>query len=271
MPKEPSRTKRTIYFSIFTLFFILCIPAILLYSFGYTIDGGTFGLSSRGGIYVSVTEPDITVYIGDDIKETTGIFRKEVLIKDLKPKDYLVVTGSEEFWPWAKIITVTPGEVSALYPLLVRKTFSFKEILKTDENYVAIAKLFLTEPKNATIASSTSIMKSKMKIWKENNSIFASWLGTTDRIPPYFCNGGSVCASAINIFQAAGSIGRIDFYPDREDAIMLILDHGIYAMEIDGRKYHNFYPIYKGNNPDFRIDGNEVYIKDGNNISVVEL
>lgn len=268
MPKELSRTKRTIYFSVFTLFFLLCIPIILLYSFGYTIDRSTFGLSGRGGIYVSLTEPDITVYVGDSIKETTGLFRKEVLIKDLKPKDYLVVTGSDAFWPWAKIVHVSEGEVSALYPLLVPKTLSFKEILKTDENYTDAAKLFLAETKSV---ATTTVTKSKMKIWEQGTSIFATWLGSEDRIPPYFCDVQRKCTNTINIFQSGTSVGRIDFYPGRDDAIILVLDRGIYAMEMDGRQYRNFYPIYKGTDPDFRVVSGEVYIKDGVSLSVVEL
>lgn len=298
MPSKSSRKKRIIHFSIFTLLFLVCMPVIILYSLGYALDENTFDLSSRGGIYVLATEPGVTVYVGDNIKETTGIFNKEVLVKDLKPKDYLVLAGAEEFWPWAKIVTVTEGEVSALYPLLIPKSFSFKEILKTDDLYKDAANLFLADTKKAasavstvatstiktvketatsSIASSTAIAKAqgitkgKMRVWKENNSIFASWSGSADRIPSYFCGTDNICVDTITVFQSATPVGRIDFYPGREDAIMLTLDRGIYAMEIDIRNYHNFYPIYKGNDPDFRIDGTDVYIKDGDNLSVIEL
>lgn len=289
MPHEMSRKKRIVYFSIFTLLFVVCIPVIILYSLGYTVDSNTFGLSSRGGIYVLTTEPGITIYIGDSVKEITSIFNKEVLVKDLKPKDYLVLAGGEEYWPWAKIVSVSPGEVSALYPLLIHKSLSFKEILKTDDMYADAAKLFLVNTKNSGIATSTiatstlsvasstalakaqGITKGKMRVWKEGNSIFASWLGSSDRIPPYFCSLDRVCVSTITVFQSATVLGRVDFYPDRDDAIMLTLDRGIYAMELDVRNYHNFYPIYKGNDPDFRIAGSEVYIKDGSNLSVIEL
>ena len=291
MPHEISRKRRILYFSFFSLLFVVCIPIIILYSLGYAIDSTTLGLTSRGGVYVLVTEPGITIYIGDDVEETTGIFNKEVFVKDLKPKDYLVVAGGEDFWPWAKIVNVKEGGVSALYPLLVHKTLSFKEILKTDNSYPDVLELFSTEPKTTSpspvtkIATSTNlspasstilakaegITKNRMKIWKEGNQVFATWLGSVERLPQYFCNSEGECTDTIVVFESATPIGRMNFYPDRDDAIMLILDRGIYVMEIDVRQYHNFYPIYKGNNPDFRIDGNLVYIEDEASIFSVEL
>ena len=106
MSPKTSRKKRIVYFILFAVFFLVCIPILILYSMGYTIDSSTFGLSGRGGIYVLVAEPYVNIYIGNELKETTGIFLREVLVKSLKPKDYLVLAGSDSYWPWAKFVTV---------------------------------------------------------------------------------------------------------------------------------------------------------------------
>jgi len=307
MSPKTSRKKRIVYFILFAVFFLVCIPILILYSMGYTIDSSTFGLSGRGGIYVLVAEPYVNIYIGNELKETTGIFLREVLVKSLKPKDYLVLAGSDSYWPWAKFVTVLEGEVSALYPFLVPKALPIKEVLKTDTNYAIVQKLFALETKSSKIipsikefvtslgtstnllpggiatnsniiknvvvktsAEANGLIKKKMKIWKDGKLIFASWLGTVDRIPPYFCLAQK-CKDEITVFSAFSPIGRIDFYPSRDDAIMLTQGNGVYAMEIDNRPYHNFYPIYKGKNPDFRIDGGVVYIKDENAFFSVEL
>lgn len=299
MPHEISHKKRVIYFIVFSVLFLLCIPIIVLYSMGYTIDSTTFGLSGRGGIYVMVQEPGVNVYVGDDLKKTTSLFQKEVLVKGLRPKEYLVVVGSDEFWPWAKTVNVSEGEVSPLYPLLLPKELAVTVIPKADEMYAQVLKLFAVEPKASPVAAknqaqvstnlgptsstvssevvtkvipaSEIISRRNMRVWKDGNLVFAHWAGGNgDIIPPYFCYKKE-CTDTIPIFEANMPIGRIDFYPDRDDVIIMTLDRSIYAVETDVRTYHNFYPLYQGTKPDWRVEDSTIYIKDGDVLSSIEL
>ncbi len=285
MPKTASQRKRIIYFIVFVLFFVFCIPILIFYSMGYSIDL-TNGFYGRGGIYVSVAKPDIDVYIGNELKRTTSLFQREVLVKNLKPKEYLVLTGNDAFWPWAKIVPVLQGEVSALYPLLIPRSLPVKEIFRTNEIYKDLQNLFFTKPKSlaGTLAGASTetddglvekqglvtIANKNIKVWKDDNLIFASWLGPEDRTPPYFCPT-KPCSKTLKVFTAYSPIGQIDFYPRRDDVIMLTLDRSIYAMEIDNRTYHNFYPLFKGEDPDFRVDKEVVYIKDSNRFYSIDL
>ena len=109
-----------------------------------------------------------------------------------------------------------------------------------------------------------------MKISSLKNKIIAEWMGSEERTPEYFCREEK-CNLILEVLQTKTDVKNIDFYPVRDDAIILSVSDAVYAAEIDNRQYQNFYPIYKGKNPDFRIDGGTVYIKDGEYIVSVEL
>ncbi len=269
--------KRTLYFLIFSAIFILAIPFLIFYSLGYTITND-YTLDERGGIYVFVPEYGSEIFVDNELKKTTGTFQKELFLQNLKPQSYLVLVSNERFWPWAKKVSVTEKEVSPLYPFLVPKDVGLQEIkiatssLATSTlavsgaEYKTLNLLFEEKVSNSIIAISTStdanaIVKKKMKIWSDDKKIFAQWVGSDTRIPPYFCSV-SECDPLLTIFDSSSVVRHIDFYPGRDDAIIMSVGDGVFAIEIDTRDFHNFYPLYHGKKPDFRINNGRVYIKD---------
>jgi hypothetical protein len=289
--KPISYQKRLAYFFTFIAFFVIGFPILVFYSAGYTLDE-TFGLSRRGGIYVFTPEPDTSVFVGNELKNTSGFFNKEVLVDGLKPDQYLVLAANELYWPWAKLVQVEKGEVEALMPLMVPKVVPALEIKKTDSDYKDVLELF-SETATSTefvrnvrlgIATSTQATTTQMltrrnvRIWLDGGEFYGLWLGGANGAPKSFCTETvsadlkiKNCSSPIQIFHPSGSVRNFDFYPLRNDAIMLALDNGIYAVEIDRRTYQNFYPVYRGKNPDFRVDRDDVYIRDEGKIFVLDL
>lgn len=278
MSKPVSYKIRLLYFLAFVLVFLIGFPVLIFYSAGYTLDE-TFGLSFRGGIYVFSPETGTSVFVGNELKGQTSFFQREVLVKNLKPDNYLVLVANEDFWPWAKQVTVERGEVEPLFPLLVPKTIKMTEVKVTDPAYKKTVALFksatstlfstISPSLSATVASST-IDRRQTAIRYEDQAIFASWLDDQEGAPKYFCQHGS-CVKPILVFQSFVPIRSFDFYPSRDDAIILALDTGIYAVELDSRPYQNFYPLYSGQEPDFRISNNQVYIKDNDYLAVLNL
>lgn len=275
MPKPIPYKIRLIYFLIFALFFVIGFPVLVFYSAGYSVDK-TLGLSIRGGIYVSTPEPNTSVFVGNELKSVSGFFKREILVGKLKPGQYLVLAANDDFWPWAKLVEVEHGEVESLFPLLVPKVIQAEEIEKTDstlrENamYKAIQNLF--------VKTATSTLKTKnVKIWLNDGAIYGKWTGDNGAAPKYYCGnrnndvGPNNCAGEVLIFQSVVPIRTFDFYPSRDDAIILTLDDGVYAVEIDRRTYQNFYPLYRGQMPDFRVSRNQVYIKDGDKLLMLNL
>ncbi len=270
MPRPVSYKLRLIYFFGFLLVFLVGFPILVFYSNGYTFDT-TLGLTIRGGVYVFTPEPNTAVYIGNELKSQSGFLKREVLVNNLKPDQYLVLAANEAFWPWAKIIQVKAGEVEALYPLLVPKVIvadeittpaSRKEILTLFASSTVPSSLKINKTASATTSPEVLTYK-KVEIWRTGNTIYAQWTGSEDSAPKYFCTVIS-CTDPVLVFESFVPIRSFDFYPSRSDAIMLALDNGVYAVEIDRRPYQNFYPIYRGQQPDFRVSDNRVYIKDTN-------
>lgn len=290
MPKAIPLKFRLVYFLIFALVFLVGFPILVFYSAGYTIDGTT-GLSIRGGVYVFTPEPNTSVFVGNELKNKSGFFQRNVLVDGLKPDRYLVLVANDDFWPWAKLIDVNSGEVESLFPLFVPKVIKAVEVEGVSSEYDEIAALFKKSPASKNIPSAASsaayssaseiaserasttfatITRKRVKVWLDGASVFAKWQGHEDAAPKYFC-GGDGCLKPILVFQSSIPIQSFDFYPLRDDAIILALDNGIYAVEIDRRKYQNFYPIYRGQAPDFRVDSDKVYVKDNDYIAVLDL
>lgn len=267
MPAVTSYKKRLIYFIFFALLFIVTIPILTLYSFGYTFDE-TLGLISRGGIYVYVSEPNTSIFIGNELKKTTSLFSREVLVKNLRPQQYLVLVAHNDYWPWAKFVEVKKGNVSTLSPFLVPKIISQHEILKTsDEEYRQLASLF---HKNDKSASSTKIISSRnIKVSFEDNIVYAEWKGNPDAAPEYLCFNRK-CRQTI-VFLSTMPISQINFYPNRTDAVILALKGGIYAVELDNRQYQNLYPIYRGENPSFIVEDDVINVQDGDKLFKMDI
>ncbi len=246
------------------------MPFIVLFSLGYRFTNN-YTLDERGGVYVYVPEYGSEIFIDNELKKTTGTFQRELFVQNLKPKSYTVIVSNENFQPWAKNVDVKEREVSPLYPLLVPKKIDIKEIYATStQEYKKVSDFFAPVKITAVIATTTAtsspeslgLLKNKMKIWSDDNVVFAKWTGSDTRTPPYFCKD-NVCEDSLTVFEAVSPIRHVDFYPDRDDAVIISVGDGVYATEIDTRSYHNFYTLYKGKNPDFRINNGKVYVKDG--------
>jgi hypothetical protein len=267
--------KRAFFFFSFLIIFLVVVPFIILFSLGYRFTND-YTLDERGGIYVFVSKYGSEIFIDNELKKTTGTFQRELFVQNLKPKSYLVIVSNENFQPWAKNIDVKERTVSPVFPFLVPKKIEVREISSatSTQEYKKISDLFLppktTSLVSGSVATSTAtsspesagILKNKMKIWVDDNKIFAKWVGSETRIPPYFCEK-DVCFATTTVFENNFKIKHLDFYTDRDDAVVISVGDSIYATEIDTRNYQNFYSLYKGTNPDFRILGGKLYVKDG--------
>lgn len=90
---------------------------------------------------------------------------------------------------------------------------------------------------------------------------------------PYFIYNEKNIEMPLKIFNSKYPIENIDFFPERRDAIIIAVNNGVYAMDLDGRGKRMMQPIYKGKKPTFGIFKNEdtVYILDDGNLSEVKI
>lgn len=302
--------KRRFYFYVFTVIFFLVIPFIVLHESGYRL-GENFKFVKTGGVYIYSPEPGSEIYLNGDKIEETGFFLKDFFVDDLKPDKYSILISKEKFWPWAKNVTIKEGMVAEAIAFLIPKDPEGEIIPKTLEaisatsspkkspvnpEYLEIASLFEAEKikekeriKKAALAQTVSANatstateteklyekispRGKVGLWREDSKIFAKWLKSDRSLPYYFCEGNNEnCREVVTVFNSPSTIKSLDFYPGRDDVVIIAVENGIFAIEIDQRKIQNFQPIYKGVDPYFLNDGGTFYVKDKDVIIKIKL
>lgn len=281
--------KRRIILGVCVAIFALAVPITLLYTAGYRIDSA-FHLYKTGGLYVSSPLSGSKIFINNIEKKETNILQNWIFLQSLKPGKYSVLIAKDGYWPWAKNLQVKAKFVTEARALLIPKDTQGKVILK--ENYTPIEitkydtilqelkimkkpltlsgkKAALPEQIKKRYSRKTANEKQELSWNPQINKLEVEWKGDKNSLPYYFCDD-SGCNEKINILQSKYTIKNAEFYPNRKDIVIIAVNEGIYALEIDGRGGRLMQPIYKGKDPIFTTSKgeNSVYILEENNVLV---
>ena len=250
--------KQLITIVILFFIFISVIPLIICYSMGYRISED-FKIVETGGIYLSSSEADTSLYVNGKLKKKSGLVDRNILLQNLKPGLYNIKLTKNEFRPWEKRIKIQERQVEVCYPLLVPEKFEPVEIKKylpaknknkkvkyiINEQYKDISELFRKPVKSSPgmltrwykgeagkiVTGKNLKLKGNVLLSKEGNRIFVKWLGKEDHLP-FFIN----TMKKKPVFSSESIISSFDFYPGRNDAMLIRFDNGsLYAVEIDTR------------------------------------
>lgn len=283
--KPLSIKKRRLYLLFFALIFCVAIPLLILYSTGYRLTSA-LNLIRTGGLYISVPYSGANVFISPATSKQTGLFQKNVFVQNLRQGTYEVRVEKEGYQSWKKQLRVFPQTVTEAYSFLLPLEVETKEIprfpsslststkivqskLKENKEYQDIKTLF-SATSTSRIATSSDVLKVKRKLSiKNNNGVLAvSWLGDRESTPHYFCVNDQ-CKSEI-IIREESRIRSFDFFPGRDDLIIITRSDGVFVTEIDDRSERNIQVLFKKVGADFRVkDGDSVYIKDGDTLFLV--
>jgi len=295
MHQPLSRRKRLFYLIVFILLFVILIPVVAFYSLGYRFTKN-WQIERTGGIYVYSTDQGASIYLDGTLNRQTNFFVRGVFISDLTPRTYQIEVTRASSTSWKKTVTVLSEQVTEAYPFLLPLDPGLATVTPTvvdssgatvtNSQYTGLVALFKL-PNNSpvkTLATSTAattspealaIPRQNIKIWKQNNTIFAEWMGQSQDSPFYFCKNvgmaSTTCESTITVYQAP-YIGTVDFYPGRNDVVLFSTKDGIYATELDNRPPQNIDPLILGSNIDFReVSGDQLFIKNSAGIYQVNL
>ncbi len=264
--------KQWMYITGLFLVFLIVIPVILLYSFGYRVSSD-FRLVKTGGIYFHNQEADASVYLNGKLKKTSGMFEKNLLVQNIKPGSYHVKVTKEGYRLWEKWIRVYEQKVEVCFPLLVPQNLKSEQITKylpadkndpkakkrkreLNDDYSDVVELFNlakkppksflpqwagSEVKKFKLGSNRKL-REKVLLSNEKNIIFVKWLGKKEQLP-FFIN----TMNKKPVYSTGKRITAFEFYPNREDAFIARFDDGsLYAVEIDTRfGEQNSYRILK--------------------------
>ncbi len=235
-------------------------------------------------IIVFYPESDTQVYLDGVLSDQTSLFERGIFIDDLKPATYQVEVRKKGYQPWSKTLEVREKRVTEGYPFLIPEIISTSSVPRfitlssgtsvTNGLYADVVKLFSTSTASTTssilkfgrtstssiVASSTAILKKDIEISIEKTKVIASWKGSEDSTPFYFCDAERLkCGDDFVVTE--GNIKYVDFYPGRNDVIIYSTKEGIFATELDKRAPQNTRKLLSGD-LDFKEDDQRVFIKD---------
>ncbi len=300
MTPHSSRT-RFLYFIFFVLLFISAAPFILLYSMGYNW-GKNFSILKTGGIYVYAPQNGVDVYVDNKLDNTTSIFQHSILVKDLRPNQYTIRVTKTGYLDWKKTVPVKEEKVAEVYPFLIpanivttnvpqqiHSTNSTTSALVVNTEYKNLITLFATSskpkvPTTLNVSTSSNISASstlpfieskKVVVEKDGNILHALWQGGVEDTPFYFCiSDASTCAKDFLVYSAP-SIGTFDFYPNRNDILLVATGPKLTVVELDKRPPQNIVELYTsstGESLDFRVVDNEtLVVKEGKKLTKLSL
>ena len=226
----------------------------------------------------------------------TNFIGRDYLIDSLRPGFHTVTLSKDGYQKLQKKIAVDSQVVTEVNPFLVPDSPSIIEITKTiadtslsklkaEQNpaWKAVDAIFnpadnqaletaTVDPASLVSADGKKkegyIVRQKMALFRIDTTLYAEWLGTNDYLPPFFCKK-SVCTDLIEVFTGISDKTYYDFYPGRNDIMLIALKGGIYAVELDTRGGQNKMLVYGGNDLSFRVqDGETLYVKKDNSTFV---
>lgn len=289
-----SRNKRRLYLIFFAIIFIIAAPFFIFKAKGYKLNlQDFFNVSKTGGLYISTDRSGIDISVNGEIVRKTGIIQKSIFVQNLKPGVYQINISKEGLQSWNKSLRVFPEIVTEARPFLIKSEPVLTEIprlligdssalsstgqnvSKKNSEYDLINALFLP-PGLKSVSFRTAKTSPDTKILGDvlvKNSagkLHVLWKGEKDSTPNYFCENDT-CKLEI-IVNTVSKVLSFDFFPGRNDLLILSVEDGIFVSEIDDRSSQNVQKVVSGFGYDFRIkDGKEIYLKKGLKIYSVTL
>jgi len=233
-----------------------------LYSAGYRFDKDWKSLVRTGGIYI-YSNTDVRISVNDSEARETNFFRRGIFVQELRPGTYSVVAEKDGYQRWSKQLPVEASRVTEASAFLVRSS----PILEIVSTSTATSTQQLSYLSGLFKAASTTQLTAKQKeqvrvyIATSTRNIHVSTDMATSSLPAYFCVG--TCGKDITIYTSGATNTRpvhFEFFPNRDDVVIVQTADGIYAYEIDIRSPQNSYQIFPGK-AEFVISDEVIYIR----------
>lgn len=263
--KPMSLKKRLVYRVLLTLFFVITVPILILYSSGYRVGDQLF-LVKTGGMYIDTNKSGTEVYLDGELVREATIFKRGFFIQNLKPGTYDISVKKDEYSTWKKRVSVYPQKVSEMYSFVIPNEIEFEEIEETDFFATTTSETsktleFATTTNNIVLKNISVKERGGLVLWQYENIIYSEWTKEEEIAPPYFCE--DECNLLRAVYGSPFPISYFDFYPDDNKLIVLLVGDTVFVSDIDNRSIQNVEKIYEGTDVDMRVNNKHIYIRDG--------
>lgn len=210
----------------------------ILLAVGVALAIVAYGVWSTGqGSEITVTTSSgVHVFVNGELEGQTGTFKRSVSVKKAAG-DYSIIAAKDDHWPWMKNISLGLNEKATLRPFL------FPRDVKRTEIPAVIPRGNGTAPNPQ---------------YEEAIAIF---------------NQAAIRSEVSEILPTLNieSIKYADFYPGRNDLLIIAAKNQIFVIETGAGTPRNFQPLMSGADPSFVRDGNMLYVKDGDTLFFLDL
>jgi len=270
---EPlSQKKRKLYFISLIFVFVVLVPVTLLYSSGYRLIDG-FKIVKTGGIYVGLVESSAELFLDGKLVKEIGILKNGFFIQDLTPRVYHIIVKKDGYRSWEKVIEVLPQRVSETSAFILPNNIPYIEVSTSSSLYDDVLGIFATSSVNkldydeypSKLATSTreNVEDVKKKggvvLWREGDSVYASWVDNNNRAPSYFCDDG-LCDKEILLNKQ--KVSFFDFHPQSNELVLFVINGVVLMTEIDPRIPRNEQTLFNAVDVEIRTLGNSIFIKE---------
>lgn len=159
------------------------------------------------------------------------------------------------------------------------------------ERFMFGSELASTTPVIPT--ATTTIRSRDYTLYERNGEVYVNFAGMQDDIPYYYCVlysgrvntsaqygehvydqvmeqfdivdsllGSRMCRTDIRIDRLGQEVLWFDFFPGSTDIVLMLLEDGLYAVEVDDRAWQNTQRLYPGEDLQAVQDGGRIYVQD---------
>jgi len=157
-----------------------------------------------------------------------------------------------------------------------------------------------------TPEATSTVFSNDVQLARNGEDLYATWIGSFETMPYYYCAEdfppysseaatttieleeidvedalaihpvqglapGTPCSPTIRIDRKWQTVHDFDLYPGSTDIVLVVLDDGIYAVEIDDRAWQNVQPVLLGTGLKMYLENGNLYVYDGHTIYQVLL
>jgi hypothetical protein len=216
--------------------------------------------------------------------------------------NFASTTNSLRFSSSTTTSTLTVNPEYAYVRSLIASSTELSAFLQTQKQRQKGQFVFGNDP-GSSLATSTLLSATTTKTWRDytlyekQGEVFMAWNGHLDDTPYYYCVlydgerktradygnhvyealltafdskdsldlkiGQRLCRDEIRIDRKGQNVQWFGFFPDIGDVVLMQLEDGLYAVEVDDRAWQNTQLLYPGNDIAVVQEGNRIYVEDG--------
>ena len=219
------------------------------------------GKKNNAEVILRIPLPESVVFVDEEERTRTTQENEEIKLK-LSAGEHSVLVAGDILWPWTETLNVQGGENYVFDVFTLPQSASGFILTEEDSEYPTVLAEFedykLPEEQTALLSEDELLA-----VWVGTNGrqIVVEWQGEEENRPEYFCNERG-CFDTATIFIGVSPVKSVSFLPERSDLILVAMEQGIFALEVDPTPVQNFQLLDSGADPYHLIYRGQVYSLD---------